>query len=153
MNIFRVDNDPICAAQALCDKHVVKMVLETAQIVCTVLRQCGVELQYHSTHKNHPCTIWAAQTRANFEWLISHGLALGCEYTHRYNKQHKSVAVIEQALEHTPVIVSGPETEQPMCMPDEFRTSNVVDAYRSYYKHKQSIISMKWTARNRPAWL
>ena len=43
MNRFIIDHDPIQIAQSLCDKHVVKMPLEEAQMLSTVVRQLDPE--------------------------------------------------------------------------------------------------------------
>ena len=76
MNIFFVHKDPVIAAQSLCDKHVVKMVLETAQILCTAIHNSSngdIKPPYRPTHKNHPCVKWAGLSGANFDWLYRHG--------------------------------------------------------------------------------
>ena len=92
MNIFTVDHDPTVAAQQLCDKHVVKMPLETAQMLCSAFDPLDLA-PYKRVHYNHPCTQWARQSEANFDWLVTHGLALCAEYTKRYGSdmiQHAS---------------------------------------------------------------
>ena len=95
MNIFVVDEDPEIAARQLCDKHVVKMILESAQMLCTVARNHGYEdAPYKKAHPKHPCTLWAGKSAENWQWLITHGLAMAEEYTRRYGRQHKSEAVI-----------------------------------------------------------
>ena len=80
MNIFVLDASPLRAAEMHCDKHVPKMVLETAQIMSTVLNEKGLKGAYKSTHKNHPCTVWAGQSFANYMWTMALGMALGLEY-------------------------------------------------------------------------
>ena len=80
MNIFVVDTDPEVAACQLCDKHVVKMVLETAQMLCTVAHQNGFDkAPYKVAHPKHPCTLWSYETTDNMEWLCSHALEMGQE--------------------------------------------------------------------------
>lgn len=61
MNIFYLDKDPKLCAQYHCDKHVVKMILESAQLLCTAVNEAaGKEVApYKSTHVNHPCSIWS----------------------------------------------------------------------------------------------
>jgi hypothetical protein len=86
MNIFVVDEDPEVAARQLCDKHVVKMILETAQMLCTVAHNHGYEAPYKVAHPKHPCTLWAGKSAANWTWLIDHGLAMSEEYTERYGR-------------------------------------------------------------------
>ena len=89
MNIFLLSLCPIEAVQQ-CDKHVVKMPIESAQMMCTAGHG-----SYKPTHQNHPCTRWATLSEANFEWLTAHALALCDEYTYRYGRRHKSQDVIE----------------------------------------------------------
>lgn len=92
MNIFILSKDPIIAAQMQCDKHVVKMILETAQLLCSPFEKG--EAPYKRSHFNHPSAIWTRENKSNYEWLITHGLALCEEYTFRYGKEHKSKQVI-----------------------------------------------------------
>src|SRR5574343_1523365 len=94
MNIFAVDADPIQAARDLCDRHVVKMTLETAQILCSAFD----ESPYKKTHFNHPCCKWARTSKSNYQWLIAHGLGLSAEYSLRYGKTHKSEQVIQWCM-------------------------------------------------------
>ena len=86
MNIFVLDIDPQLAASLHLDKHVVKMPLETAQMLCTINAEFGIDVPYKATHKNHPCTLWAKATKANYQWLTALGLNLCYEYTYRYKK-------------------------------------------------------------------
>lgn len=159
MNIFYVDRNESLAAQALCDKHVVKMVLESAQILCTVLNERGIDTQYRSTHKNHPCTLWAGNSLDNFSWLGSHALALSEEYTFRYDKEHKSQSVIEDCvfIGHDSGLLSSKLkfTEPPLAMPEEYRGDDAVESYRNYYIHdKLENIDARWDkGREPPQWL
>ena len=154
MNIFRVDDDPQHAARALCDKHVVKMVLETAQLLSGVLAWYNLPYKYRKTHMQHPCAIWARQGRENYTWLALHGLELCHEYTYRYEKEHASTQVIVKALASRAQIPDGVTSEQPQCMPDEFKRTNVVDAYRAYYRGKRNLMKtvMTWKNRQKPEW-
>lgn len=129
MNVFILSTNPVEAAQMQCDKHVVKQVLETAQILSTI---CGGP--YKPTHQNHPCVKWARLNRTNFSWLKRHGLALCDEYTKRYGKVHKCHDVISEAKvpAHLPIGIS----EFVQCMPDQFRDKDPVTAYRKYYHSK-----------------
>lgn len=98
MNIFALDLNPRIAAKYHCDKHVVKMVLETAQIITTVFHTFDKPTLYGVSHINHPCNIWSRHSKENFEWLLELGLNLSKEYYERYgkrkNKRHKSELVI-----------------------------------------------------------
>jgi hypothetical protein len=149
MNIFVLDSDPVKAAEYQCDKHVVKMILETAQMLCTAIHETGGNAHYKSTHRNHPCTIWARKSKGNFAWLKTHGLALCKEYNKRYGKVHKSQAVIEECLDLT--IPDGCKTNFALAMPDYCKVDNVVDSYRNYYLKEKSNIA-KWKLGNKPDW-
>lgn len=96
MNIFVTSPDPVECALALDDKRLVKMVLETAQIMSAVCdrHRCWNKYMYRVTHRNHPCTLWAGDTSENFWWLYRHGKALSEEYSYRYLRIHQSSRVI-----------------------------------------------------------
>lgn len=94
MNIFITSNDPRECAEYLDDKRVVKMVLETAQMLSTAVRSVGIDAGYKATHANHPCNQWVRESKQNFHWLYLHGIALADEYHTRYGKQHKSFPLI-----------------------------------------------------------
>lgn len=87
MNIFVTDRSPYHAVKHLDDKRLVKMVLETCQILSTVMTIRGAAGPYKPTHKNHPCTIWANDP-VNFTWLTVYFLYICEEYTWRYEKEH-----------------------------------------------------------------
>lgn len=153
MNIFFIEDtssvDKI--AKAHCDKHVVKMILETAQILSTVSRLYGIEQGYKPTHKSHPVVKWATESLENWIWTKNLGLALCSEYTHRYGKIHKTQAVLE-SLEPPPMPTIG-FTTPPQCVPDEYRLDKdcFVEAYRKYYIFEKGNIA-KWSKRNPPSW-
>lgn len=144
MNIFVLSLCPIEAAQMQCDKHVVKMIVESAQMLCTV----GYGT-YKPTHVNHPCTRWATRSEANFEWLMAHALTLCDEYTYRYGRRHKSQDVIE-AVRAPEIFLEVGLKPFALAMPDEFKTDNAVESYRAYYHSKASFA--KWTRRKPPTW-
>lgn len=139
MNIFVVDRNPAIAAASLCDKHVIKMPLETAQMLSTISGG-----PYKPTHVSHPCTLWTRSCSGNYLWLWEHGMALCREYTRRYGKIHACQSVI-QAMEFPPPGVPGGRlTEFVQCMPDEYRGDDPVEAYRRYYiGDKQSFATWK----------
>jgi hypothetical protein len=151
MNIFYVDRDPVVAAQQLVDKHVVKMPLETAQLLCSAFPQ-GVA-PYRRTHYNHPSAVWTRQSKSNYKWLIKHGIALCDEYTKRYGKQHKSNIVILWCRDNIDKIEWGEDffTDPPTCMPDECKIGDSVESYREYYRKHKSYI-YRWTNSERPQW-
>jgi hypothetical protein len=138
VNIFVLNQDPIIAAQDQCDKHVVKMPLESAQMLCTVAIINGLTAPYRMTHKNHPCTIWAGSTKRAFEWLVVHGLALCEEYHVRYGKEHKSKDVIEQIASLPLQLPSGEMPCFAQAMPDQYRQADPVAAYRAFYRGEKA---------------
>ena len=80
MNIFYLDRDPHEAARLQCDKHVVKMILETAQLLSTAHNELdGGQIAYKTTHKNHPSAVWARKSLDNYLWLYRHLEGLGSE--------------------------------------------------------------------------
>ena len=93
MNIFYLDNDPAKAASYQYNKHKVKMILESAQMLCTAHHHYGNghNVPYKKAHYNHPSTIWCRQNASQYMWLYDHMIALGKEYTKRYNKTHLTI--------------------------------------------------------------
>ncbi len=152
INIFVLDEDPALCAQYHVDKHVVKMILETAQLLCTTHYRCGLPAPYKKTHENHPCTKWISESINNYEWLCLLGTALCDEYTFRYNKIHKSKTVIDWARLCVPNLPKIPRTKWALAIPEECRTADAVESYRKYYvAHKSDLF--KWTGRERPSWI
>jgi hypothetical protein len=90
MNIFAVSPDPALCAQTLDDKRLVKMVLETAQLLCVAVaaRGCEDERLYKPTHPNHPCAVWVRKDQVNLSWTINLFQELCVEYTARFRKVH-----------------------------------------------------------------
>lgn len=157
MNIFYLDDDPKLSAEYQCDKHVVKMILESAQLLSSAHHLCkttvDVDNIYRLTHKNHPCSIWVRQHRNHYTWLYKHFIALCNEYTFRYGKIHATERMANELLT-CPLFETEIECEAPKCMPDFCKTSNVVDSYRKYYREvKLNTISVKYTKREKPKWL
>lgn len=151
MNIFILDRDPRIAARMLCDKHIVKMIIESAQILCTVGRQNGFDTPYRSTHVKHPCTIWAGDSKSNWDWLIEHSLEMCAEYTRRYGKVHRTLSVIEWCKDN-PI---GPKFDKgltpfPLAMPAAFKTHDAVESYRNYYLGAKAKFA-KWKT-GAPSW-
>ena len=153
MNIFLLDTDTKKCAQYHCDKHVVKMILETAQLLCGVHHMTNqiTEAPYKLSHRNHPCSIWARESLSNYLYLCELGLELCKEYTYRYGKRHKSQDVIEWCLINKPNIADKEFTEPARAMPDEYKSNCVVESYRSYYMGEKSKIAV-WKNRETPEW-
>ena len=158
MNIFYLDRDPVVAAQLMCDKHVVKMILESAQILSTAHRAIDGDDRaneagfYKMTHKNHPSTKWVRASKKNYEWLWNHFDALLKEYTHRYS-QHHATERLRNILFMPPlnIDVDAPFTDPPQCMPDVCKGGDVVSAYQTYYILEKSSFAA-WKRRGAPLW-
>lgn len=141
------------------DKHCVKMILETAQILSTVHHIYETDLAftgdiYKPTHKNHPSTQWATKTNRNYEWLWELLYWLCKEYTHRYNKVHKvqQSGLLDDLHQIPNVIPQGLFFDPPMAMPDDCKViGDAIQAYRSYYIQYKNHIS-NWTNRDVPSW-
>ena len=162
MNIFVLHRIAKICAQMHCDIHVIKQILECAQMMVAALVANGHDPQemplsstgrpYGVTHKHHPCTLWAGESNGNFKWLGELGLALCEEYEYRKKsspnakhplvgggKPHRCKAVIEQLIEmHEDKPFDKPDDMTPFAqaMPDEFRSDDAVYSYREYYKSK-----------------
>ena len=151
MNIFVLDSDPSTAAQMMCDKHVVKMILESNQMLSTVARKHGHDAPYRSTHSNHPCTLWAGESQDNWDWLVKHSRALCEEYTERYGRTHKSQAVTEWAEDLNISLPVRGQTPFRLAMPDKYKTNDPVESYRRYYIGDKARFA-KWKTGNIPSW-
>lgn len=176
MNIFYLDPDPVICAQYHCDKHVVKMIIEYAQLMSTAHRildgdqylgksKLGrnikrwlhpepdmEEILYKASHINHPSAVWTRQSKQNYDWLYNLWFELCSEYTHRYGKEHLTWTKLMVPLGSLPKnIPDVPITVVPQAMPDHCKMDDPIDAYRNYYKlEKQSFA--KWTKRDIPEW-
>jgi hypothetical protein len=158
MNIFFLDYDVKKCAQYHVDKHVVKMILETAQLLCGVHHVTAhdtahdtAHVPYKLSHKNHPCSIWSRESLSNYLYLCELGLELCEEYTYRYGKRHKSQDVIEWCLINKPNIPDIGFTEPAMAMPDEYKVKSVIESYRNYYMGAKSGFAV-WKNRETPYW-
>ena len=150
MNIFYLHKDPREAARLQYNKHVVKMILESAQMLCTAHHCYGNKWQkenvpYKQAHLNHPSTIWARRSKATYMWLYKHMMGLGYEYWLRYGKQHLSISKCNMFLSKPPVHIQGEEFVQPpQAMPDEYKDKCSIQAYWNYYiGDKKQIANLK----------
>jgi len=157
MNLFALDADPARAAQALCDQHVVKQALETAQILSTVAHAHGVEAPYRPTHANHPVVRWVGRTAGNYRWAWRHGIALCDEYTTRYGgKTHGSRRVFDALADVARLLPQAPCEAFCQCVPDQHRGADAIEAYRRAYAAKLAAWNREATWREpavRPEWL
>ena len=175
MNIFVTDSDPCVSAQVLPDKHVVKMPVESCQIIALVYSEWywnwGSIHRLNGTpydtkkgaFRNHPCTQWAAHKNSNLAWLIEHGLALCDEYYLRYSKVHGCLFTLEQCKNtfceitgHTPFEMKATDGFV-RAMPDEWKKDMSIDTFVAYQRFIKSKI---WPSHNflrkpdrKPEWL
>lgn len=177
MNIFYLDECPIQCAEWMVDKHVVKMILETAQLLSTAHRlhdgeeyegktQTGRKVRrwslsdhrdnviYTATHINHPSAVWARTSVENYNWLVDHFFALMNEYNYRYDKQHKCFGEIGYLLQSPPNNLKDYDmTKMPSCMDDQYIISeDPIKNYRNYYQHGKSHM-FSWKRRDPPPWI
>ena len=151
MNIFFLDSDPKKCAEYHNDKHVVKMILETAQLLCGCHWVIGSEAPYKLSHKNHPCSIWVRSSLENYLWLCELGLELCKEYSYRYGKKHKSQQIIEWCVVNKPNIPDIPFQNPPKAMPEVFKVEDVTQSYRNYYIGAKKDFC-NWKNREVPLW-
>ena len=185
MNRFIIEDNPVGCAQSLCDSHVIKMVLEEGQMLSTVHRLVdgheytgktktgrnkkawkivhGIatterdDTLYKACHYNHPCTIWSRETRGNYEWSFKLFEAIAKEYTHRYDKTHKTYQALGKYLYWPPANIdqSMEVTPFPLAMgaaPECINTDDPVQSYRDFYHTKQERFKMVWSRRDPPSW-
>lgn len=181
MNIFVLDKNPIRAAKYHCNSHVIKLIIEGAQMLSTAhwVTQLGLrgrqrsdfkrvrDMQewlfqnvprgdqppYKMSHINHPCTLWTLKSTLNYQWLSDLSLALCSEYTERYGKVHKTQEVLEWLDRRVPQIPDVGLTPHPQCVPDDCKVpGDPVAAYRDYYNRYKNHFA-KWEPRaRRPQW-
>ena len=175
MNIFILDENIDKCAEAHVDKHIVKMPLEAAQMLCTnhwinkylghiprkltseewaVIKEAKKnktrDFPYLPTMYNHPCTVWVRESLDNYEWCYCYALALNDEYGFRYGKKHKSVCEVILSLPNMVIPRLG-LTKFVQAMPDELKGQDAVEAYRRFY-HKDKATFASWKYRDRPTW-
>lgn len=179
MNIFILDEDPQIAAQMLCDKHVPKMIIESAQMLSTVHRMLDGtpekrrsksgktmqtyyafgdirdDLYYAAVHKYHPCTTWTAQSLANYNWHYAHFVAMSREFKFRRNKEHITFKKLGPILAAPPINIPDiglTEFVQAMShYPDCMVPGDAVQAYRNYYHKAKPFAKWDW-GRPAPDW-
>lgn len=160
MNIFATDIDPVKSAKALDDKRVVKMILESAQMLCTALHLNGAShlAKYKKTHQNHPSNVWVRETRSNYEWLLNHFKALCNEYTLRNGKVHATSLLYNDLVAGAQFIKAGPLTTITNCAArkdlgiDFKHVQDVHLAYRLYLIKRWDLdVNPLWKC-NKPDW-
>jgi len=161
MNIFCTSECPERSARWCVDRHVSKMPLETAQLLCAAYHVQGIHAPYRLTHKNHPSTVWSRTSCLNYEWTIKHGKMLCDEYTARYGRRHASQDVIEWCdnNSHNLKFDNFEQTEFAVAIGSDmlcrqvtgFDQMPVVDKYRFYYRLDKAHLH-HWK-RNKPNWI
>jgi len=161
MNRFLINYSPELCARDLCDKHVVKMPLEEAQMLCTTMRLHAPEYAeearlYRAVHQKHPCTIWAGQSRANYEYSLDMFREMCREYTHRYDKVHASWRLYDALVDGAQYVPDGGITPHPECFSEHTDLKSgrpwPIYSYRKFYMTKQKRFKMVWTKRDMPEW-
>ncbi len=176
MNIFYLHEDPRQCAEWMVDKHVVKMILETAQLLSTAHRLLdGTEsidttsgrkkkvytlhderdcILYSATHINHPSAVWARSSVENYNWLVDHLFALGTEYTYRYGKQHLTITKLGVPIASPPLnLKEWDMTPMPSCMDEQYKIGeDPIANYRNYYKYGKASMH-SWKKRPVPEWI
>ena len=176
MNIFAVSYHPSDCARALDDKRLRKMLLETAQILCTVLNETSGNSRfapYRSTHPGHPAVKWAsANGSSNFMWLLRLGEAYVKECDYRFGKRYAATEVIEWVRSYYELSLTsaGIRDKVDYVEPDgprdffngarhqglglDFTHLPVHKAYRKYLNARWPKDKLKpvWTRRKPPAW-
>ena len=167
MNIFYLDSNPRICARYHCDKHVIKMMLESAQLLCTALNiVSGTQVTpYKSTHINHPCSIWVRESFDNWAWTFNLMLELEKEWQYRFNHNRQHLAISKLAVcepyGYLLPIYAGrvgmlPHrgfTSPALVMPDYCKIpSDPIASYRNYYNLEKKHIH-NWTNREVPEWI
>jgi hypothetical protein len=176
MNIFYLDSDPQICAEMHLDKHVVKMIIEYAQLMSTAhrlldgvpyldktangrnikrwrLEEPNESVMMKASHINHPSAVWTRSNKQNYIWLQRMWFYLCKEYTYRYGKIHAVEKRMAEALYVWPSNISNGDFCPPTpAMPDECKVpGNVLESYHRYYRERKNHFA-KWTKREIPSW-
>lgn len=180
MNIFILNSDPVVAAQEQCDKHVVKMIVESGQMLSTAHRMLDgtverrpsksgkttvnywklpderEDILYKAVHFNHPCSVWTRESIENYRWHYDHFIALCDEYTYRYGKVHSTDTKLRDPLfkvpHNMPSVDITPFKLAMQSNPECIALNDPIEAYRAFYQTKQKRFKMEWSQRPIPAW-
>ena len=162
MQIFYVHSDPQIAAESLCDKHCNKQIIESAQMLANAYASEELKLapktkkgEYRKySYLHHPCSKWVLQSLENWQWLLTHGLALVKEKYLRTKKLHYTSVFLEWCDDNTPNLPSIGMTSPSMAIPEHLQNPNIMESYREYYKKdKLKNIECVWTLRQPPDWI
>lgn len=172
MNLFRLHDDPVLAAQLNQDLHVRKIVLENCQLLANCYSinqlqnapktQTGNVRKY--SHVHHPVSKHVKESFGNFNWALKHGLALCAEFEYRFGKKHFCEEFIKWAAANKPELVKdGGETEFPQCFkqyPQCIVVGKPVEGYKNYYRTAKKMFDFHgnkvfatWTKREKPEFM
>lgn len=154
MNIFLLDYNLQRCAQYHCDKHIVKMPTETAQLLSSAYYFTNEEdlAPYKLSHYNNPLAKWCRASIENWIWLSQFGISLYNEYHYRYNKTHQGGEAIKYMIQHPPSLSHGTFNYPPQSMPDQYKCDDPVVAHRAYYNGEKYHL-FQWTKRQIPPWV
>lgn len=155
MNIFYLDTDVRWVAEWHCDKHVPKMIVETAQMLSTAHHTSAPLIDtrlYKPAYLNHPCTKWVREVSGNYEWLYKLFLKLIDEFNYRFVKQHACERLVEPLAVTPSLIPVADRSKVALAMPPQYKAADPVKAYRNYYQSKQLQFEMTWRGRRVPPW-
>jgi hypothetical protein len=161
MNIFYLSANPEEAARMACDKHVIKMILESAQLLYTAQGLAVVNnldtnpyTPYKPTHKNHPSAIWTRESIQHYNWLCDLALAYCSEYKFRYGeeKEHACEKHLLWLKKNPPEMEDKEFKQPPQCMPEQYKQESSIEAYRAYYIGEK-LGFVKYTKRYPPEWI
>jgi hypothetical protein len=156
MNLFFLDDNPLLAARMHSDKHVGKMLVETAQMLSTGLRLAGHDIGYRVAYRNHPMTIWVRSGAENFAWAYALARGLAEEFEYRFGRRHKTADQLGAMLTGADWRASfgtAPLMPVPLCMPAEYKiASDPVACYRALYRGEKAYFA-KYTRRPAPEFM
>ena len=162
MNIFGIDTDTTSCATYHTDRHIVKMPLETAQMVSCVYYHKdlwdgevpNLLMNFSAGHDKHPCSLWLRENLVNFLWTCEFGIKLIEEYRFRYDSQkhERCKMIFEWSLDNLPNLPVAEFTPFAKAMPEEYKVDCSIESYRNYYKLGKSELH-QWTKRNKPEWI
>ena len=165
MNMFTVEDSPEESAYALCDKHSVKMISESTQMISHYIRAIHPNVKSDKmpalakSHFSHPVTVWTLKHVDNASWHLRHLIALNNTYTSRYGREH----VYRPLTDIFSLYIRSDNQPKffPVCVHDDCIASGVllrsgtlaeaIASYRAdYNKHKAYFA--KWKMGNVPVW-
>jgi hypothetical protein len=92
VNIFFLSDCPEKSAKLLCNRHKVRMPLESAGMLAFAFPEGETPIPNlrSNRHHKHPASVWARQSKSNFEWLLIHALTQAEDYKKHYKREHAS---------------------------------------------------------------